>query len=210
MRSGVLEESSILALVEVGYRSIIKYMDAISRAFSIVHRVDFVPEWLKDQVGIDSALPIGFGQTISQPTTVRMMLEWLDAQPGEKVLDIGSGSGWTSALLSNIIGPKGKVFAVEKIPELVKIGRNNCKKTGLDNVKFFQAGENYGLAQHSPYDRILVSATAQKLPVELLDQLKVGGKLVIPVKNDILEIHKTSDDNFDTKTHPGFIFVPLV
>lgn len=185
-------------------------MDAIGRAFKSVHRVDFVPEWLKDQVSIDSALPIGFGQTISQPTTVRMMMEWLEAQPGEKILDIGSGSGWTSALLSYIIGPKGKVFAVEKVPELVKIGRNNCKKLDLKNIQFFQAGESYGLPQFSPFDRILVSATAQKLPVELLDQLKVGGKLVIPVRNDILEIHKTSDDDFDTKTHPGFIFVPLV
>lgn len=185
-------------------------MNIIDQAFRTVHRADFVPKWLKYQAGIDFALPIGFGQTISQPTTVRMMLEWLEAQPGEKVLDIGSGSGWTSALLSNIIGPKGKVFAVEKIPELVKMGRNNCKKTEVDNVKFFQAGKSYGLPQYSPYDRILVSATAQKLPVELLDQLKVGGKLVIPVKNDILEIRKTSDDDFDTKTHPGFIFVPLV
>lgn len=185
-------------------------MNIIDQAFGTVHRVDFVPKWLKYQVGIDSALPIGFGQTISQPTTVRMMLEWLDARPGEKVLDVGSGSGWTSALLSHIIGPKGKVFAVEKIPELVKIGRSNCKKRDLKNIQFFQADENYGLPQYSPYDRILVSASAQKLPVELLDQLKVGGKLVIPVKNDILEIHKTSDDDFDTKTHPGFIFVPLV
>ena len=190
-----------------------KTMDSINQAFKSIHRVDFVPEYLKDQASLDSPLPIGFGQTISQPTTARLMLGWLDAQSGEKVLDIGAGSGWSTALLSSIIGPKGKVFAVEKVPELLEFGNENCKKAGLRNVQFFQAGKSsqgYGLLQYSPYDRILVSATAQKLPKELLNQLKVGGKLVIPVKNDILEITKTSDHDYESKTHPGFVFVPLV
>lgn len=185
-------------------------MDAIEQAFKKIHRQDFVPGSLKDQVNIDAPLPIGFGQTNSQPTTVRLMLEWLDVQPGEKVLDLGSGSGWTTALLSNITGPKGSVFAVEIIPELVKLGRNNCNNAGVQDVKFFQAGKEYGLAEHSPYDRILVSASAKKLPEELLVQLKISGKLVIPVRNDILEITKTSDFDYESITHSGFVFVPLV
>lgn len=185
-------------------------MDMIEQAFRKIHRSNFVPEALRSQVEIDAPLPIGFGQTISQPTTVLLMLSWLEAQPGEKVLDIGSGSGWTTALLSQIVGSKGTVFAVEKIPELVEFGRNNCDRAGIQNAKFVQASKEYGLSKYSPYDRILVSASAQKLPKELINQLKVGGKLVIPVQNDILEIIKTSEYEHKTKTHSGFVFVPLV
>ena len=185
-------------------------MDVIEQAFRKIHRKNFVPEALQSQVEIDAPLPIGFGQTISQPTTVQLMLSWLEAQSGEKVLDVGSGSGWSTALLSQIVGPKGSVFAVEKIPELVELGRDNCNKAGIQNAKFFQAGKEYGLAKYSPYDRILVSASAQKLPKELINQLKVGGKLVMPVQNDILEIIKNSEYGHETKTHSGFVFVPLV
>jgi len=185
-------------------------MDAVEQAFKTIHREDFVLEYLRDQAAIDAPMPIGFGQTISQPSTVRMMLNWLGVRPGEKILDIGSGSGWTPALLSRLTGPSGQVLAVEKVPELVKMGRDNCQKAGIKNVKFFQAGSQYGRLESAPYDRILVDASADKLPEVILSQLKVGGKLVIPIQNDILEITKTSDHGFDTETHPGFIFVPLL
>lgn len=185
-------------------------MDMIGHAFQKNQRRDFVPESLRDRADVDAPLPIGFGQTNSQPSTVRRMLEWLDAQPGDKVLDVGSGSGWTTALLSSVVGPTGRVFAVELVPELVKVGRNNCETAGVINAKFFQAGEEYGSPKYSPYDRILVSASAAQLPQTLLDQLRIGGKLVIPVENDILEIIKTSDREYDIDTHPGFVFVPLI
>jgi protein-L-isoaspartate(D-aspartate) O-methyltransferase len=185
-------------------------MDLVEQAFIKIRRKDFVPDNLRGLAGVNAPLPIGFGQTISQPTTVRMMLEWLEAKSGDKVLDVGSGSGWTTALLSHLVGSRGKVWAVEKIPELVKFGRNNCAKVGISNVQFFQAGKEYGLQKHAPYDCILVSAAAEELPTELLNQLKVGGKLVIPVNNDILEITKTSLTNHEINTHPGFVFVPLV
>jgi protein-L-isoaspartate(D-aspartate) O-methyltransferase len=185
-------------------------MGAIEKAFKNIHRQDFVPEYLRSQAGVDAPLPIGFSQTISQPYTVRLMLEWLDAQAGERILDVGSGSGWTTALLSQIVGLKGKIFAVELIPELVKFGRNNCEEAGVKNAEFFQAGQDYGLPNYSPYDRILVSASAKELPKELLNQLKISGKLIIPVQNDILEITKKSNTDFETITHPGFVFVPLV
>lgn len=185
-------------------------MDPIEEAFEKVSRKYFVPEGLVSSVGIDAPLPIGFGQTISQPTTVRMMLEWLEPQPGNKVLDVGSGSGWTSALLAHLVGSRGKVFAVERIPELVHFGRQNVAKLNFRNVKFFKAGKKFGLQPHAPYDRILVSASASKLPQELLDQLKPDGKLVIPVGYDVLEIEKLPDGKIDTITHPGFVFVPLI
>src|SRR3990167_1867675 len=109
-------------------------MDPIEEAFEKVNRKNFVPEELIDSVGLDAPLPIGFGQTISQPTTVKMMLEWLEPQPGDKILDVGSGSGWTSALLAHLVGSKGKVFAVERIPELVDFGRQNSAKLNFRNV----------------------------------------------------------------------------
>jgi len=111
----------------------------IDNAFKKIRRDKFVQESDRDIAHIDTALSIGYGQTISQPSTVRMMLEWLDARPGHKVLDVGSGSGWTSALLAEIVGTEGRVFAVEKIPELVEIGRENCKKAGVMAVTFFEA-----------------------------------------------------------------------
>ena len=159
---------------------------------------------------MDSPLPIGYGQTNSQPSTVRRMLTWLDARAGDKVLDVGSGSGWTAALLCHIVGPAGHVFAVEKVPELVEFGRRNNEKYSTKNVKFFRAGKSYGLPEHAPFDRILVSASAHELPRELLGHLKAKGKLVVPVQNDILEITKNSGTDYNIKTHPGFVFVPLV
>jgi protein-L-isoaspartate(D-aspartate) O-methyltransferase len=184
--------------------------ERINQAFKAIPRQNFLPPSVVDEATLDAPLPIGHGQTNSQPYTVRLMLEWLDAQSGDKVLDVGSGSGWTAALLSHIVGPKGKVYAVEKVPELVKFGRQNCERINLSHVEFHQAGDKYGLPGHAPYDRILVSASAHNLPQELLDQLKVGGKMVIPVRETILEITKTSHEDYDIKEHPGFVFVPLV
>ena len=183
----------------------------VGKAFEEVDRGDFVRAEHRDSVDVDAPLPIGFGQTISQPTTVRMMLEWLDAQPGNKVLDVGSGSGWTTALLSNIVGKKGKVYAVERVPELKEFGEKNCQKIGLNNVEFYLAKKDQlGLSKHFPYDRILVSASAEKLPQELIEQLKIKGKLVIPVQNSVLEITKISKGNIETEKHYGFVFVPLI
>ncbi|MDD5692917.1 MAG: protein-L-isoaspartate O-methyltransferase [Patescibacteria group bacterium] len=185
-------------------------MDKFEDIFRQVDRRLFVPKKLVDQTDLDMPLPIGFGQTISQPTTVKLMLGWLDPQSEDRVMDIGSGSGWTTALLAHLVGPNGTVFAIEKIPELVAFGKNNCQKIGVKNVRFFKATKEYGLPKFAPYNRILVSASAQNLPTTLLNQLAVGGKLVIPVKNSVLEITKTKDGDINIEEHPGFIFVPLV
>lgn len=162
------------------------------------------------RAAVDAPLPIGYGQTISQPTTVEMMLGWLEPEPGNKVLDVGSGSGWTTALLAQLVGPTGMVYAVELIPELVEFGRQNVERLGIGNAKFYRTGKQLGLPKHAPYDRILVSAAAEELPKQLIEQLKPGGKLVVPVRNDILEIEKEKDGSYEQAVHPGFVFVPLI
>lgn len=185
-------------------------MDRIDKAFSKFDRADFVPEDMRKFAHSDVALPIGYSQTISQPTTVALMLEWLDAQLGDIVLDVGSGSGWSAALLSYIVGPKGRVYAVERIPELVEFGRDNAENAGVRNASFHQAIDGYGLPEHGPFDRILVSAAADRLPKSLIKQLKPGGKLVIPVHYDILEVTKNKSGQVKSKAHPAFVFVPLL
>lgn len=170
----------------------------------------FLPESVKGEAIFDVPVPIGFGQTNSQPTTVRLMLEWLEPEPGDKVLDVGSGSGWTTALLAYLVGPQGKVFAVERMSELVVFGQENCSRVGVTNVKFFKAAKTMGLPKYAPYDRILVSATADELPKGLIDQLKPKGKTVIPVGSSVLEVTKLTNGQLAIHPHAGFTFVPLV
>lgn len=184
-------------------------MNKIDEAFATIHRAEFLPPEVRDYAGDDRPLPIGYDQTNSQPSTVRQMLVWLDPQPGQKVLDVGSGSGWTSALIGAIVGESGHVYAVERIPQLVEFGKQNITRIGMKNVSCFVAGKHFGLAEHAPYDRILVSASADDVPSELLDQLSDYGTLVIPVKNDILVITKR-EGTFHTEKHSGYMFVPLI
>jgi protein-L-isoaspartate(D-aspartate) O-methyltransferase len=185
-------------------------MKRIDEAFRKIKRYDFVPADQIDRARLDIPLPIGHNQTISQPTTVRDMLEWLDPLPGQKILDVGSGSGWTASLLAHIVGEDGVVHAVERIPELIKFGQVNCHKYGLKNISFHKAGSVYGLPKEAPYDRILVSATTHKVPEELIEQLSEGGRLVIPIKTDVLVISKKPGGKLTSVAHPGFIFVPLI
>lgn len=185
-------------------------MDKLDEAFQTINRSDFLRSETREGADTDRPIPIGYGQSNSQPTTVKMMLKWLEPKENEKILDIGSGSGWTSSLLAYMVGPQGEILAVEKIPELVKFGRDNCANAGIKNVSFFEAVPTLGLPDYAPYDRILVSATTDELPKELIVQLKIGGRLVIPVNESVFVVDKTGDASFDTKEHYGFSFVPLV
>lgn len=184
--------------------------DKIDKAFQKAPRSNFLPEEVASQAGLDIPLPIGFGQTNSQPSTVAMMLDWLEVQTGDKVLDIGSGSGWSSALLSYLTGTDGRVDAVEAVPELVEFGRGNCARLDIKNVRFHQAGKQYGWPKNAPYDRILVSAAAREMPEELFGQLSLGGRLIIPVGGSIWIVDKDEQGNIERREKPGFRFVPLV
>jgi protein-L-isoaspartate(D-aspartate) O-methyltransferase len=183
--------------------------DTVINAFKSIDRKDFVDSAHLQQAYEDHALPIGYGATISQPSTVAFMLEKLQAAPDNIVLDVGSGSGWTTALLASIVGNRGKVYGVELIPELVKIGQENLSKYNFPHASIEQATEELGLPQKAPFDRILVSAASPELPTQLLLQLKVGGTLIIPIQTSIWKVVKMSDVETDVTKYPGFIFVPL-
>ena len=181
----------------------------IIEAFQNIDRADFVLNPNALDVYEDHPIGIGHNQTISQPRTVAMMLETLGVKEGEKILDIGSGSGWTTTLLAYVVGDKGFVTGVERLNSLVKFGSDNLKKYKFKNAKIIQATDKLGV-EGEIFDRILVSAAADKFPEQLTSQLKVGGKLVIPVKNSIYEITKKEDGKLDAIEHYGFNFVPLI
>ncbi len=185
-------------------------MDKLNQLFNQVKRQNFLPDYVQQDAALDIPLPIGYGQTCSQPSTVKLMLGWLDAGTGNIVLDVGSGSGWTAALLSRIVGSKGHVYAVDRLKELVEFGSANCRRVGVTNANFYLVEKELGLSKHAPYDRILVSAAYHEVPQELLNQLKPHGKMVIPVGDNLLEITKLSTHSVDTIIHPGFVFVALV
>lgn len=187
--------------------------DSIIDAFFNVNRVEFVSEDLASQSEANIPLPIGHGQTISQPLTVAFMMELLNPESGQNILDVGSGSGWTTGLLAYIVGEKGRVTAIEKIRELCDLGEKNVNKFGFVKkgiVEFYcQSAEN-GFERNAPYDRILVSASVNEIPLEFKKQLAIGGKMVIPVKNSIWYVEKEGENDFHIENFSGFSFVPFV
>lgn len=188
-----------------------KVMSNLDEVFDRNPRHNFLPDEFKHMAHLDMPISIGFGQTNSQPSTVKQMLNWLDVQNKDKVLDVGSGSGWTSALLSTIVGVNGEIHSVEIVPELVNYGKQNIDKLGYKNVHFHQAKNNIiGWPEAAPYDKILVSASADFIPEGLLNQLKQGGRLVIPIKNSIWIYDKSINNQITKSEKPGYVFVPLI
>lgn len=199
-------------LIRLGYLK----TDLIIDAFSEINRVEFVPPELEKSAEANIALPIGYGQTISQPLTVAFMMELLDPQRGQNVLDVGSGSGWTTALLCYIVGRHGRVTALERKEELKQMGEKNANKYGYirdgkDGIaEFYTADGSKGFKKYAPYDRILVSASADCVPNDLKEQLKIGSKMVIPIGESIWYLEKVEENKFEKQEFSGFAFVPLV
>ena len=202
------EESNNDYLVDYLISNGVLKSETLINAFRKIDRKDFVLLEEQDIPYLDTALQIGYGQTISQPYVVAFMLELLDLEPANKVLDIGSGSGYTTALISQSIGKIGYVFGLEKIPALVEFGKQNLKKYEIYNAFISRASYDLGI-RLKKFDRILVSAAAQDFPMELLDQLEEGGKMVIPIKNSIYLIEKKEGKVYE-KRFGDFSFVPLV
>ena len=177
-------------------------------SFNTIDRKDFVPSSMRDEAYEDYPLFIGAGQTISQPYTVAFMLELLELKESDTVLDIGCGSGWTTALLAQTAG-SGFVTGIERIPQLLDLARNNLKKYHFANIKLKIAGKTLGIPEET-FDKILVSAAAEELPLELVRQLNPGGIMVIPIQNEIAVIYKHEDGSFQQNDFYGFRFVPLI
>ena len=206
------------SLIQNGWLKTSRIIDALRK----IKRADFMftrrslgeggPN-LEKLAEINEPLPIGYGQTISQPLTVAFMLEQLQPEAGDNILDIGSGSGWTSALLAQIVGSKGKVTAIEIIPELKefgekKIAKYNFIKKGI--VQFICTDGSKGYKKEAPFNRILASAAGNEIPKAWKEQLKIKGRIVAPIRNSIWVLIKKSKKEFEEAEHPGFAFVPLI
>lgn len=153
----------------------------VLKAFEDVKREDFVPDGELDYAYGDYPLPIGYNQTISQPSTVMIMTQDLKVKEGNKVLEVGAGSGYQAALLGKLVGSKGLVITAEIIPELAEFAKKNLKKAGIKNVKVVCCDGSMGYKKEAPYDRIIVTASCPAVPLPLIEQLKENGIILAPV-----------------------------
>ncbi|MDP2907380.1 MAG: protein-L-isoaspartate(D-aspartate) O-methyltransferase [Nanoarchaeota archaeon] len=181
-------------------------------AFSKIPRQLFVPKEMINESYLNVALPIGYGQTISQPYTIAIMLESLELKPGDKVLEVGTGSGYNAALISHVIGKKGKLFTTEIVPELAEESKKRLSSLGLKNVKVVVCDGSLGYDKEKLYSKIIVTAACREIPPPLLKQLRNNGVLVSPVgsayNQEMLKVKKAGK-KLDVKKLGFFVFVPL-
>ncbi len=183
----------------------------VRAALAAVPRVDFLPRARRRDAAFDGPLDIGHGQTNSQPRTVADMLRLLDVRPGDRVLDVGAGSGWTTALLARLTGPSGSVLGVERVPELVAFGAANLDRAGMPWARLVAARPGVlGSPEDGPFDRVLVSAAPRTLPPALVAQLRDGGVLVIPVDGTMTRLVRHVGGADTITRHGAYRFVPLV
>jgi protein-L-isoaspartate(D-aspartate) O-methyltransferase len=184
---------------------------SVAEAMRAIPRAHFLPWRQQRAAGVDQALEVGHGQTCSQPSTVVDMLTLLDVHPGQRVLDVGSGTGWTTALLGHLVGPDGHVIGCEIVPDLVKRGRANLAGEHMPWTRIVAAEQGtLGRPEDAPFDRILVSAMSNSLPEELIDQLGPGGILVIPVTGSMTRVVVDADGTPEVTRHGLYRFVPLI
>lgn len=183
---------------------------AVQAAFAAVPRRGFLPDHQQRFADLDRPLPLGLGQTSSQPTTVRQMLALADVRTGQRVLDVGAGSGWTTSLLAHLVGPTGEVVGVELEPDLARWGAENVGRTAMPWASVRPAVPGVlGVPDLAPYDRVLVSADADRLPDELVRQLGPEGVMVVPVRSRMLVVRPGPGGRVDVARHGRYSFVPL-
>lgn len=201
-------EELIISLQENGALKSPRIVDAL-RA---IDRKNFVKEEYKKYAYADEPLPIGAGQTISQPYTVVFMLELLDVREGDTVFEVGYGSGWQTTLLTYLVGGRGHVYAIELIPELYDFGEKNVLAylELAPRVSLICQDASGGLPAVGGFDRIIVAADVEEVPQTWRDQLKLGGVMVYPSKGSLWRETKGMDAVFSQEEFPGFMFVPFV
>jgi len=186
--------------------------DNVESAFRNIPRHEFVPTSDLDRAYHNEPLSIMKNQTISQPGVVSRMTEWIDIMNGQKILEIGTGSAWQTAILSYLV-ETGTVYSVERHPELVKFARENLEKLGIDNVHVILGDGSLGYPQASPYDRIIITAACTEIPLPLLEQLAENGLIIAPVgdsSQSLVLLKKTSKGIIEIKNQPHYVFVPLL
>jgi len=186
--------------------------DRVMAAMAEVPRDAFVPDDLKASAFYNGPLPIGHGQTISQPYIVALMTDLLAAQPEHRILEVGTGSGYQAAILSRLCD---KVYSMDVVPPLVASARKCLDQLGYDNIELKSGNGYLGWPEHAPFDGIIVTAAAETIPRALTDQLKSGGRLVIPVGppygyQQLKVVSKDKQNRLDTHTVLGVAFVPMV
>jgi len=186
--------------------------EQVRQAFCSVPREVFVPEYLKQHAYVDTPLDIGEGQTISAPHMVALMCEVLDIKEGQKILEIGTGSGYHAAIVAQLVGKNGHVYTIERRPSLAKKAKENLKDTGASNVTVEIGDGSQGLSMYQPYDRIYVTAASPRIPPPLIDQLRDPGTLLVPVGDMYCELTLLEKKEGKIITHSlgGCVFVPLV
>jgi len=185
----------------------------VEEALRKIQRHLFVPKKLRYLAYRDTPLSIGYNQTISQPSTVVAMTEALGVKKDQKILEIGTGSGWQAAILSYLVGEKGFIYTVEVVEELAEFAKSNIKKLGIKNIEVLIKDGSLGLKEKAPFDRIIVTAAAPDIPEPYIEQLKINGILVIPVGNLYLQkmhVIKKLRDEVKKKNIGNFMFVPLI
>lgn len=195
-------------LTEKGYLQ----SDLLISAFSTIGREEFVPDSLSHNAEVDIPLPIGYGQTIPQPSIVAFALEVLDIVEGQNILEVGSGSGWVTAILSYVTGVGGKVTGLEIIPDLYKYGKKNIKKFDIlkeRKIELYNVDGLLGYKENAPYDRILVGVDVSEIPQSFKEQLRDGGKMVISLRGSIWLVEKRGG-KLSTEEYRGFSFTPSV
>ena len=181
-------------------------------AFSKISREKFIPSRLESSAYEDTALPIGHNQTISQPYTIAMMFSLLQLKKSQKVLEVGSGSGYVLALISNIVGNKGEVYGIERLKELADKSRKFLREHR--NIRVYNKNGIYGLPKKAPFDRIIISAGYNEIPHRLISQLRDNGIIVAPIGlgygESLMQFKKIKNKLILKKEIPGFVFVPLI
>ncbi len=204
-----MEERRLMVECQIAARGV--HNKAVLDAMHVVPRHVFVPSELQGYAYEDHPLPIGEGQTISQPYIVALMTEALEPKKSHKVLEIGTGSGYAAAVLSRIVS---KVYTIERLNSLATSARKCFEKLDYGNIETGVKDGTKGWPEKGPFDGIIVSAAARKIPTALKDQLKSGGHMVIPVEGrffqTLLKIHKNPDGSFEEEKLCAVTFVPLV